>query len=405
VRLRSETMVAVQSDAPDLGRMRAERRRRLDASLRGEGLDGLVLVGPSNQEYAGVARPCAEAMRMHYAPVVVLVPAGAEPPHVFTGAPEGVPSDIPAERVHGPLAIEYPEGVEALGRAVQEYVPGARRIGIDELTGPMLAALPARLGGAEWCDGAPALARARLCKTPDEVECIRRAQRINEMAMVDVERRLRPGVRQNELSALFLRRAFELGAGASIVDPVWNLTPRSIAAGTKTANGDVGFPLASDDRFLREGDLVLSDTGLTWNGYHSDFGKTWICSVDPRPDAELRACYERWRELLAAVLAKIRPGASCGDLVRAAAGVEKKHALAHFYLGHGLGCDSSEAPFIGSDLGLAFDDAVPLVPGMVFVLEPVVWHDGVGGYRSEEIVHVRSDGYEMLSAYGWSPFE
>ena len=390
---------------PDLERMRAERRRRLAECLREDGLDGLVLVGPSNQEYAGVARPCADAMRMHYEPAVVLVPAGGEPLHVFTGAPEGVPPEIPGERVHAPLAIEFPEGVAALGRAVQECLPGARRVGIDELTGPMLAELPARLGAVELCDGTPAVARARLRKTPDEVECIRRAQQINEMAMVDVERSLRPGIRQNELSAIFLRRAFELGATASIIDPVWNLTPRSVAAGTQTANGDVGFPLASDDRFLREGDLVLSDTGLTWNGYHSDFGKTWICGVDPRPSPELRACYERWRELLAEVQAAIRPGASCGDLVRAAARVEKKHALAHFYLGHGLGCDSSEAPYIGSDLGLAYDDGVPLVAGMVFVLEPVVWHDGVGGYRSEEIVRVTDDGYEMLTRYGYSPFE
>ena len=389
---------------PDLVRMRAERWRRLADALREEGLDGLVLVGPSNQEYAGVARPVAEAMRMHYEPVVVLVPAGGEPPHVFTATAEGVPPEVPAERVHAPLAIEFPEGVAALARAVQECLPGARRVGIDELTGPLLVGLPAALGSVELCDGAPALGRARLRKTRDEVECIRRAQWINEMAMQDVERALRPGVRQNELSGLFLRRAFELGASASIIDPVWNLTPRSIAAGTRTPNGDVGFPLASDDRFLREGDLVLSDTGLTWNGYHSDFGKTWICSVDPRPDPELRACYERWREVLAAVLAQIRPGASCGDLVRAAAGVEKKHALAHFYLGHGLGCDSSESPYIGSDLGQAFDDSVPLVAGMVFVLEPVVWRDGVGGYRSEEIVHVTDDGYEMLTTYGWSPF-
>ena len=93
--------------------------------------------------------------------------------------------------------------------------------------------------------------------------------------------------------------------------------------------------------------------------------------------------------------ATIKPGATCGDLVRAAASVEPKHALRHFYLGHGCGCDSGEAPFIGSDLGIAFDDTVELAPGMVFVLEPVVWRDGVGGYRSEEIVVVTDDGFEQ----------
>ncbi len=206
---------------------------------------------------------------------------------------------------------------------------------------------------------------------------MRRAQRINEIAMYDVEAALRPGIRQNELSAIFLRRAFELGASTSIIDPIWNITPLSVAAGTLTANGDVGFPLASNDRFLREGDLVLCDTGITWNGYHSDFGKTWICSFDPRPGPALRACYLRWCEVMEAVYAAIKPGATCGDLDRAAASVEPKFALKQFYLGHGAGCDSAEPPFIGSDLGLAFDDTVELAPGMVFVLEPVVWRDRV----------------------------
>ena len=42
---------------------------------------------------------------------------------------------------------------------------------------------------------------------------------------------------------------------------------------------------------------------------------------------------------------------------------------------------------------------------MVFVLEPVVWRDGFGGYRSEEIVHVTDGGFELLTTYGYTPFE
>ena len=63
-----------------------------------------------------------------------------------------------------------------------------------------------------------------------------------------------------------------------------------------------------------------------------------------------------------------------------------------------------EPPFIGSDLGIAYDDTVELVPGMVFVLEPVVWRDGIGGYRSEEIVVVTDSGFDTLTTYGYSPF-
>ena len=388
----------------DLSRMRRARLDRLTAAMRAAGMDALLLLGPSNQAYAGLTRPCADAMRMHYETVAMLVPASGAA-HLWIGTREGIPPEIPASHVHPPLALDYEEGVAELAAALRDVAPGCRRLGIDETTGPLLAGLPALLAGVEIVDGTQATIPARLQKTPDEIECMRIAQRINEDAMGAVEAALRPGVRQNELSAAFFRRAFELGSSVSIIDPIWSLTPVSTALQTVTANGDVGFPLSSNDRFLREGDLVLSDTGLGWNGYHSDFGKTWICSLRPKPSAALRDCYLRWRDLIEEVYAAIRPGASCGDLVRAAQKVEPKHALKHFYLGHGLGCDSAEGPIIGSDLGLPFDDTVELKQAMVFVLEPVVWRDGVGGYRSEEVVAVTDTGYDRLSQYGYAPFE
>ena len=393
-------------DAPvvDFARMRRERRARLRDAMAANGFDAVVLVGPSNQEYAGIRQPPNDAMRMHHEPVVVIVTADGDAPFVWTGFPEGVPDDVPAEQVHGPLLLEFPEGVRALTDAIRAVAPGAQRIAFDEMTSPMIGTLPGLLPGIELADATLATGAARIIKTPDEVACLRYSEHINEVAMYDVEAALRPGVRQNELSAIFLRNVFEYGASSSIIDPIWNITPLSVASGTRTANDDVGFPLASNDRFLREGELILCDSGITWNGYHSDFGKTWICSVDPKPTPEQRACYTRWCEVIEAVYATIRPGVTCGDLVRAAASVEPKHALRHFYLGHGCGCDSGEAPFIGSDLGIQFDDTVELAPGMVFVLEPVVWRDGVGGYRSEEIVVVTDDGFDKLTTYGYTPF-
>ena len=60
---------------------------------------------------------------------------------------------------------------------------------------------------------------------------------------------------------------------------------------------------------------------------------------------------------------------------------------------------------IGSDLGGEFDDGFELAPGMILVLEPVVWNDGVASYRAEEIVVVTEDGRRMLTgAPGYEPF-
>ena len=46
-----------------------------------------------------------------------------------------------------------------------------------------------------------------------------------------------------------------------------------------------------------------------------------------------------------------------------------------------------------------------LAPGMVFVLEPIAWADGTGGYRGEEIVVVTEGGWMPLTAYPYDPYE
>jgi len=108
-----------------------------------------------------------------------------------------------------------------------------------------------------------------------------------------------------------------------------------------------------------------------------------------------------------AVLAITRPGATGADLTRAARdayGPERTPWLSHLYLTHGIGVDSAEAPFIGTDLGPAVDESIVLAPGMVFVLEPIAWADGTGGYRGEEIVAVTETGYELLSDFHYEPY-
>ena len=387
----------------DFDRMRQQRRARLQDAMRAAGLDAVVLLGPANHQYVGIDRAFADAARVHHETVTVLFCLDGSL-HVWTPFPEAV-ADVDPAHVHRDLPLDYDEGVDALLQQVREIVGNVARIGFDELTSPMLALLPAIVPDFEVVDAGVALGPARLCKTRDEIECMRRAQHINELAMYDVEAALRPGVRQNELSAILFRRAFELGVSWSCIDPIWSITPPARALGTRTTNGDVGFPLASNDRFIREGELVLPDTGLVWNGYHSDFGKTWICSVDPRPSPALRDCYRRWCDVIATAYAAIKPGRSCGDVARDVAAVEADYRLQQFYLAHGAGCDSAEPPFIGSELGPAYEDTVELVAGMTFVLEPVIWVDGVGGYRSEEVVAVTDDGYERLSTYGYTPFE
>ena len=205
-----------------------------------------------------------------------------------------------------------------------------------------------------------------------------------------------PGARATDLSGAFLRAIAELGASANTVDPVFQVVPRAVADGPFTLTGEIVFPLPTRPAELAAGDVLWVDTGINLHGYASDFGATWI--VGREPDATERAQFSQWRAIVDRTLAVVRPGATGADLVRAAALDDGSLPwLSYFYLVHGIGTESAEMPFIGTDLGPEFDASLVLEPGMVLVLEPVVWDDGRAGHRSEDIVAVTETGFRHLS--------
>jgi Xaa-Pro aminopeptidase len=200
---------------------------------------------------------------------------------------------------------------------------------------------------------------------------------------------------------MFLRRIFELGATANTVDPIWQVMPSRISDGPYSATGDVVFPTPTTGRIFEAGDVVWVDTGIDYEGYASDFGCTFVVGG---PRARHRDQAARWREVVDRCLDVLKPGATAGDLARTAqAGASHRPWLPHLYLAHGIGTNSAEMPLVGTDLGIEFDDALVLAPGMVLVFEPVAWDDGHAGFRAEEIVAVTDDGYERLSARDGGP--
>ena len=377
----------------DLARMRRDRHRKLVDALDAQGLAAAVLLGQPAVAYAvGARAPAADAARAAHQRMIAIVTADGDAPHLYTAFPEGAPPELPADHVHGALPVEWPESAEAL----RDVLPNGP-IALDEYTMPLHAALH----GREVADATALLSTCKIVKTADELECIRRAQSINEEAMLAVTPLVAPGVRGTELSGAFLRRIFELGATANTVDPIWQIMPARVADGPYSATGDVVFPTPTTNRPFEAGDVIWVDTGIDYEGYASDFGCTFVVGG---PEAHHRDQGARWREIVDRVLDVLKPGATAGDLVRAATTDDGRRPwLPHLYLAHGIGTNSAEMPLVGTDLGAEFDDSLVLAPGMVLVFEPIVWDDGRAGFRAEEIVAVTDDGYERLSTRDGGP--
>ena len=164
------------------------------------------------------------------------------------------------------------------------------------------------------------------------------------------------------------------------------MTSPSILQGPPALHGDVAFPVPSSDQVIRPNDLIIVDTGIVFEGYCSDFGRTWYAKDDPPPHRQ-RDHFERWCEVVKRVLAITKPGISGSEINRAAHDGEpdRQPWLTHYYLIHGIGTQGPEMPFIGTDLGEHFESDIVLEPGVVMVLEPVIWDDeteGIGPRRS-----------------------
>ncbi|MEQ8841794.1 MAG: Xaa-Pro peptidase family protein [Acidimicrobiales bacterium] len=382
------------ADGVDVDRLRRTRLDRLQAEMQGQGVDGAVLLHGPHVTYATGFVPDAVdgSHAVHHRAVAIVAAEG--------------PARLHAHPTRDPLWPELDEGMDDVIGAIRDALGDldGKRIAVDSITGAMHRA--GVFGTAELSDATRVLGPARLSKTDDEIACIEQAQRLNEQAMEAARQRCVPGARRSEVAGALLAELRRLGADHNEIDPIFQVMTRRRADGVQTDVGAVAFPTGIEDPEFAEGDLVWVDGGHAVEGYASDYGRTWI--VGRPPNADEHACFARWKEILAASMDAVRPGATLGDVGRAATAANsgERPWLPHFYLAHGVGLSSAEMPMIGSDLGDEFDDGFVLAEGMVLVLEPIVWVDGVASYRAEEIVVVTADGCRVLTgAPGYLPFE
>jgi Xaa-Pro dipeptidase len=393
--------------ALDLERLRQERHARLVDAMGGSGLDALLLLGGANVLYATGARgPSADQSRaLHQRPVALVTVD--DPPHVWTWWDDpDARAGLDPSHLHDGVQLESASGARAFVGMLTELLGPDASLAVDEVTMPLRAALTD--AGLTTGDATTPLATAKVMKTADEIECLRRAQRINEAAIQDVAPHATAGTAATTLTGHFLRRIIELGASWNNVDPIWQVMPASVAEGPFSATHGVVFPTVTTPQPLARGDVVWVDNGIAYEGYMSDYGHTWV--VDEAPSAGQREQCRRWRAVVDATLAVTKPGATARDLTRAAiaaAGLSdgRRPWLPHLYLAHGSGTESAEPPFVGTDLGDAFDESVVLAPGMVMVLEPVIWDDGEHGFRAEQVVAVTDSGWTSLSELTWDEWE
>jgi len=368
--------------------LRAARTARLRAAMELTGHEALVLTSAAGVRYATGAVPLHGESSVGAArPFAAVVTA--DHLHVLGVEPEFVPAGVESHA--------WPRSAARAASLLAGLVGGARRIGVERLAAAV--GLESALPAASFDAAEPALLAARAVKTGEEVELLREAQRASEAAVADLLPAIAPGVREVELAGRFLAAMAGRGVTACHVEPIFCVIPRHARDAPWTFPGSVPYRELTSERRLVAGDQVMIDTGMLHAGYMADFGCTWVCGGDP--GAADRALRARWHAITEAVLDACRPGATAAELHRAALAANGPGRPAPWprplYLAHGLGLGGVEPPFVGTDLGLETEARTVLEPGMVLVLEPYAWEEGLGGYRAEQTIVITPHGFERLA--------
>lgn len=211
----------------------------------------------------------------------------------------------------------------------------------------------------------------REVKDEGEIEALRRACRISVRAWEDLLAQPLAGRTEREIARDLEWRMLELGAEAIAFETI-------LASGPNSA-----IPHHSPtERVLRAGDLVKADFGARVDGYHADCTRTVV--IGP-PDAWQQEVHAAVQAAQAAGVAALREGAAVKDVDAIARQVlDEAGWLKHFTtgLGHGVGLQIHEDPFIGRR------HAGRLASRTTLTMEPGIYVPGRGGVRIEDTVLV-----------------
>ena len=234
--------------------------------------------------------------------------------------------------------------------------------------------------------GTPISAGCRMIKDAHELDLMRVASAATLKVYDAVYRALQPGMTQGEVSQLIsagYRRVGFPGAASVQVGEYTALPHGSITPQT-----------------IREGTIIVIDDGCTVEGYQSDITRTVVLG---KPTAKMNTVFDIVKRAQTAALNAARPGVPLESIDAAArkvvvdAGYGPGFKYFSHRLGHGMGMDGHEWPYLVKNNMFGWDTALKAQPGMVFSDEPGIYIRGEFGVRLEDDLYITSDGAKLFT--------
>jgi methionyl aminopeptidase len=217
---------------------------------------------------------------------------------------------------------------------------------------------------------------AVIRKSPEELMIMREAGRITALALQAMREAIQPGISTLELDRIAADVLRKHGAKAAFLGyPPGGPHPFP-AHITASINEELVHGIPSEDRILKEGDIVSLDFGAVYNGFVGDSAFTaGVGNISP----EAQKLLEVTEQALYVGIDKARAGRETADISRA---IQKfiegyGYGIVREYTGHGVGRSMHEEPQVpnwwpSGRQRIRGWRSVVLEPGITFAIEPMV---------------------------------
>jgi methionyl aminopeptidase len=212
---------------------------------------------------------------------------------------------------------------------------------------------------------------AIVCKSPGEIDKMRRAGRIVRQVLDTVKQMVAPGVSTMDLERAAEKKIRELGA-----KPAFKGYYDYPCVLCTSVNQEVVHGIPSEKRMLKEGDIVSIDCGVVLDGYYGDSAIT--VPVGQAVTPELQKLLDVTRDSLYRGIDAMRIGNTIGDVGAAVQKLveENGFSVVREFVGHGIGTRLHEDPQL-PNYGTP-GHGTKLREGMVLAIEPMVNAGGPG---------------------------
>lgn len=237
-----------------------------------------------------------------------------------------------------------------------------------ELTGCELVAI-----GSE-------LEELRMVKTAQELEYVKMAEHIGDLAFHEILNFIQPGITELEIAAKLEYTMKMQGAEGLSFSAI-------VASGVNSS-----FPHAVPSRKkVEKGDFLTMDFGCIYQGYCSDMTRTIVVGSANEKQKEI---YSVVLEAQLAVLSELKAGMTGKAIDKIARDIITKAGYGDCFghgLGHSVGLYIHELPRASA----SYEKTVEA--GMTMTVEPGIYIKDFGGVRIEDLVVVTENGCENFT--------